>query len=246
MENIIFKCSFCEKEYKRISDQHQHEKWCKENPNHLVKQSPSKSEKWLEAMHQRKGHGTNQFTKARELGLPPPISGTKGKQIWLGKKHSEESKKKTSNSMRKLIQEGNREYSFFHRKTYWFDGERLDSSYELRVAQELKEHKIKFEAHPKGLNYIGADRVIRTYFPDFYLEDFDIYLDPKNAFLLSEKYKYRGLTSKEKIKRAEEYNNVKIIILSEDNLTFEKIMECINTVKSDIKTSTLESIEAVL
>lgn len=247
MKNIVFKCGFCGKEYKRISDQHQHEKWCKKNPNHLIKKSSSSSEKWLEAMHQRKGHGTNQFTKAKKLGLPPPVSPNKGKQVWFGKKHSEESKKKISESMRKLIREGNREYSFLHRKSYEFEGERLDSSYELKVAQELKEHKIKFETHPNGLSYRGNDGTIRTYFPDFYLEDFDVYLDPKNDFLLSENYKYQGLTTKEKIKRVEEYNAVKIIILNKDNLSFNKILENINAVKSDTEQLNIaKNIETIL
>lgn len=251
MGNIIFKCSFCEKAYKRISDQHQHEKWCKNNPNHLIKQSPANSKKWLDAMHAKKGHGTNQYVKAKELGLPKPIiseeTRNKLSKTSKGRKHSETSKQKISESMRKLIQEGNREYSFLHRKSYEFEGERLDSSYELQVAQELKEHNIKFEIHPKGLKYIGDDGKIRTYFPDFYLKDYDVYLDPKNDFLLSEQYKYHNLTTKEKIMRVQDYNNVSVIILDKHNLTFNKIMECINTVKLDIKPSnTMESIEAVL
>lgn len=229
MENIVFKCSFCGKCYKRIGDQHQHEKWCKENPNH--KERPAKSEKWLEAMHARKSHGTNQFTKAKELGLPVPKGTMTGKTSpWKGKKHTEESKQKISNSMRTLIQDGNREYSFLHRKTYEFEGERLDSSYELEVAKELKENNVAFIVHPKGLNYIGADGKLRTYFPDFYLESYNVFLDPKNDFLLSEKYKYQGLSTKEKIERVEAYNNVKVILLSRENLSFEKIMECIRTV----------------
>lgn len=251
MENIIFKCSFCEKTYKRISDQHQHEKWCKNNPNHQMKKSPRKSEKWLESMHKRKGHGTNQYIKAKELELPKPILSeeTKNKlsKASKGRKHSELSKQKISESMRKLIQEGNREYGFLHRKSYEFDGKRLDSVYEVKVAQELKEHNIKFDIHPKGLSYIGDDGKIRTYFPDFYLKDYDVYLDPKNDFLLSEQYKYHNLTTKEKIMRVQDYNNVSVIILDKHNLTFNKIMECINTVKLDIKPlNTMESIEAVL
>lgn len=237
MENIIFKCSFCEKIYKRISDQHQHEKWCKENPNHLIKKSPAKSEKWLAAMQTRKH--ANQYTKAKELGLDKPIvskdTREKLSKASKGRKHSEISKQKISESMRELIQNGNREYSFLHRKTYEFEGERLDSSYELLVAQELREHNIKFDIHPKGLNYIGDDGKIRTYFPDFYLKDYDVYLDPKNDFLLSEQYKYHNLTTKEKIMRVQDYNNISVIVLDKHSLTFDKIMECIKTVKLDIK-----------
>lgn len=97
------------------------------------------------------------------------------------------------------------------------------------------------------MTYIGDDGKQRTYFPDFYLTDYDIYLDPKNNFLLSEKYKYHGLTAKEKIERVQTYNNVIIVLLDKESLSFEKIMECIKAAKLDIKPSnTMESIEAVL
>lgn len=47
--------------------------------------------------------------------------------------------------------------------------------------------------------------------------------------------------------RVQDYNNVSVIVLDKYNLTFDKIMECINTVKSDIKPlNTMESIEAIL
>lgn len=251
MKNIVFKCTFCNKEYKRVSDQHQHERWCKKNPNHQVKKSPVESEKWLEAMRNRKSKGSNQYTKAKELGLPKPLVSKETREklgkVWRGKKRTEAYKQKISETMRKNIQSGNREYSFLHRKSYEFNGERLDSSYELKVAQELNEHNINFEIHPSGLTYIGYDGKQRTYFPDFYLTDYDVYLDPKNDFLLSEKYKYHGLTTKEKIERAQFYNNVIIVLLNKESLSFEKIMECIKTAKLDIKPSnTMESIEAVL
>ena len=43
-------------------------------------------------------------------------------------------------------------------------------------------------------------------------------------------YYYEGLSTKEKIERVEAYNNVKVILLSKENLSFEKIMECISAV----------------
>ena len=248
MENIVFKCSYCNKEYKRINDQHQHERWCKQNPNRQIKKSPAESEKWLEAMRNRRGKGANQFTKAKRLGLPMPEGTMKGKSsVMKGKHHTEESKKKLSESMRKMIQEGNRSYSFLHRKSYLFEGNRLDSSYELTVAKELRDHDIKFEVHPQGLIYTDNDGKSRTYFPDFYLIDYNIYLDPKNDFLLSDKYKYHGLTTKEKINRVQKENNVNVLLLDKSSLTFDKIMERINAVKLDIKSlNTMESSEIVL
>lgn len=48
----------------------------------------------------RKGH--NQFTKARELGLEIPKGNVN--HYWLGRKHTEESKRKISESMKKVYE----------------------------------------------------------------------------------------------------------------------------------------------
>jgi len=60
-----------------------------------------KSEKWLKAMADRKGRGTNQYTKAKLLGLPKPELTEeqikKRSNHQLGRKHSEETKNKIKN-----------------------------------------------------------------------------------------------------------------------------------------------------
>jgi very-short-patch-repair endonuclease len=66
------KCKFCGKECKNKNSLVQHEIRCKSNSDHIIVKSPSKSQKWFEAMHNRRGHGSNQYTKAKELGLPKP------------------------------------------------------------------------------------------------------------------------------------------------------------------------------
>ena len=45
------------------------------------------------------------------------------------------------------------------------------------------------------------------------------------------KYKYHGLTTKEKIDRVQKENNVIVLLLDKSSLIFDKIMECIDTVK---------------
>lgn len=57
----------------------------------------------------------------------------------------------------------------------------LDSSYERTVAKLLDEHKIKWN-RPKPLIWIDKKNVQHHYFPDFYLVDYDVYLDPKNEY----------------------------------------------------------------
>jgi len=68
-----------------------------------------KSEKWLKAMADRKGRGTNQYTKAKLLGLPKPELTEeqikKRSNHQLGRKHSEETKNKIRNSRLKFLNE---------------------------------------------------------------------------------------------------------------------------------------------
>ena len=51
----------------------------------------------------------------------------------------------------------------------------------------------------------------RHYFPDFYLPKYDLYLDPKNDYLITK--------DKVKIQQAEILNNCRIIVISKENIT---------------------------
>lgn len=68
-----------------------------------------KSEKWLAAMSARKGNGTNQYTKAIEMGLPYPVDSdeTRKKKSNAAKnqKHSDETRKKISDARIKYLRE---------------------------------------------------------------------------------------------------------------------------------------------
>ena len=72
--------------------------------------SKPKSEKWYAAMSARRGNGTNQYTKAKELGLPKPeVSLESSKNRSESNKRrgplSEETKKKISESRIKFLRE---------------------------------------------------------------------------------------------------------------------------------------------
>lgn len=65
----------------------------------------SKSAAWYAAMKNKKSG--NQYTKAKELGLPPPDNPSKGKPgTFRGKKHSAETRQKISEGMKKAHVEG--------------------------------------------------------------------------------------------------------------------------------------------
>lgn len=101
MENIIFKCKFCGKECKNGNSLRNHERLCRENPNRQISA--------IIAYNASEHKGCNHYTKAKELGLPKPYISdeTRAKfRTFAGKTHTEETKKKISESMKKAQKEG--------------------------------------------------------------------------------------------------------------------------------------------
>ena len=93
-----------------------------------------------------------------------------------------------------------------------YNGIWFDSKWEIRVAKTLDEHRIKWERPKKGFVWNDSGR---KYYPDFYLTDFDVYLDPKNPYL--------QVKDLEKITQAQQRNNIKVLMLSESQLSWDDI-----------------------
>ena len=85
----------------------------------------------------------------------------------------------------------------------------LQSSYELACSEILNDKRIRW-IRPKALKYSG-----RNYFADFFLVDFNIYLDPKNS--------YKAKLDRQKIEKVIEENSVQVYILTEDMINEEYI-----------------------
>lgn len=63
----------------------------------------------------------------------------------------------------------------------------LESSWEVKVAEKLDQLKIKW-IRPKPLKWVDNNKT-RYYFPDFYLPDYNLYLDPKNPYCMDKDIK---------------------------------------------------------
>lgn len=89
----------------------------------------------------------------------------------------------------------------------------LQSSFELQCARLLDDMDIKW-IRPKHIKYL-IDGKTKKYFPDFFLVDYNVYLDPKNNYLAK--------LDTNKIKLVSEQNNVRIEILTQEKITEEYI-----------------------
>jgi len=90
---------------------------------------------------------------------------------------------------------------------------KMDSKWEVRLAEDLDEHNIDW-IRPKPLKWVDSQGIEHNYFPDFYLPEFDIYLDPKNEWVRK--------NQEEKINYLmKHYDN--IFLLYENELSFDFI-----------------------
>lgn len=90
----------------------------------------------------------------------------------------------------------------------------LESSYELRVAQDLDANYISWK-RPEYLIWFDQRGQERKYFPDFYLPEYDVYLDPKNSYLIEQ--------DEYKIESVRKTHNVNILVLDSNHLSWDKI-----------------------
>lgn len=173
-------CRYCGKEYKSLKGLSQHEIRCKENPKRL-------DLSYLDSNRPKAGHkGTNQFMKAKELGLEVPevSEETKAKQsnAQKGRRHTDEERRKISESMKIAVREHSESYSASNVngrvKHYEYNGFKIDGKWELEVAEFLDRNNIKWIKPNKGFEY-EWNGDLHLYYPDFYLPEYDKYIEVK-------------------------------------------------------------------
>lgn len=86
----------------------------------------------------------------------------------------------------------------------------LQSSFEAKLATILDTLQFRW-IRPKHLWYLDKLQQKRKYYPDFYLPELDIYLDPKNSYLIK--------IDNEKIALVRTQNKINLLVISEKELT---------------------------
>ena len=200
---MILKCKYCGKECKNNNSLAQHEIRCKLNPKKI-------DLSYIKPGHSKGHKGTNQFIKAKELGLSQPIVSDETRiklgNSWRGKKHSIEEKNKISIGIKKAIKEHPESYSSTNVngrvKHYLYNGIQLDGLWELEVAKYLDNINIKWERPKIGFEYIWNND-IHIYFPDFYLPEYNYYIEVKGFQRERDLYKWKSLNNLIIIKQKE-------------------------------------------
>lgn len=202
----MYICQYCFNEKKNSNSLRNHERLCKFNPNR--QSTPFMDGKQI-------GHiGTNQFIKAAAEGRTIIVSDKTRQKLadastGVSRKHTEYTKNLMSIKACSRLQK-NSKYS----KNIDYNGCILESSYELRLAQILDELNIHWEKVRQGYVWNDAGKT-RRYIPDFYLKEYDLFLDPKNDYLIEK--------DKIKIESAIKLNSIKVLVLSNKQIEINYI-----------------------
>lgn len=173
----MWKCKYCNGSFDFInaSQKANHSRWCKSNPKHnkyiedLLKRDNIK----LMNESREKTGINNQFVKSKLEGIKIYHAMKGKKQIHPFKNHTEEMKQ----HLREMALASN--HRRLRKGMILYNGVMLDSSWEYELAKRLDYLNIKW-TRPNPLKWKDKNNNFHNYFPDFYLIDFDLFLDPKN------------------------------------------------------------------
>ena len=182
----MFVCKHCKKEFNGLSvaNKANHSRWCKDNPNRekyvstlaesrkLIDQSSRQNQGHVISELHRQGFYKNASKKSVD---------TKRKNGTLN--HTEKTKEKIRD---KALSSNHRRLLKSTRLYTQIDGTQvlLDSSWEEVLALRLDSLGIKWIRPKESIKWVDPKGKEHNYFPDFYLPDFDVFLDPKNPYAL--------------------------------------------------------------
>ena len=189
-------CRYCGRICKNDNSLRNHERLCKENPDRQILKSNFIT--WNEFRKGKKlQKPSNQYLKAKELGTDYCISDeTRQKLSTKGhlRKSSDETKQKLSKTMKKVAAE-NKSYSenkSHLTKKSFVNGFRMDSDWEKIFAEYLISSDIKWVKSNKSFKYVFEGEE-HSYYPDFYLSEYDRYIEIKGYETEKDLAKYKSV-----------------------------------------------------
>lgn len=177
--------------------------------------------------------GRNQFSKARDEGRPIPVQSDESKAKSLATKilrgslsHSEESRKKISAAMKKAVAEHPDSYSSSNRgrtKQIIVDGIKFQGQWEVDFYLWAKASGLNPQRATEGFNYHWNGE--RTYFPDFYIESTDWYVEVKGYETDRDRAKWNQFPKKLLVVREQSIKDIRNNTFTVDrlrNLSYNK------------------------
>jgi len=191
-------CSYCSKFCKNSNSLIQHQIRCKLNPNKLKIHSSFIDYNTKIKRGELIKVNTNQYTKAALNGTVIIVSEEtrqKLSKLQTGRRKTEEQKNKLSIIMKETVKKYPDSYSAAQIngrvKKIRYKDILLDGGWELIVAKWFDSNQIKWERNIIGFTYEWNGQ--RTYFPDFYLPDLNVYIEVKGYTRDRDLYKWKAV-----------------------------------------------------
>lgn len=218
-------CQYCGKECLSINSLKNHECRCKQNPNKINLTYLSENNRKGICGWQKRKKNSNQYIKAKQLGLPKPEISEETKQklskIWKGKKHSDETKKKISDSYKKFLET-------HPDKIGWIINHSSKQSYPEQYFEEVfKNENIPLKYH----KHIGR------YELDFYNEDLMKYVEIDGHQHTDSEYAIKHDKERDKYLENLGWNGIRINWSEYQKLNFENKQQKIQEIKKFLKLS---------
>lgn len=218
-------CKFCNKEINNKGGLVKHENGCSLNPEKISYRS--NFIEYNQKVRTGEIQGKNQYITAKEQGkkwVMPKEAIEKNRQKHLGKPLSKEHKEILSFKRSKVIEElgkgGFKHIKWYKIKNIFEEEFIVRGSWELKVAKILNKENIIWR-RKIYLKYKDNEGVIRTYTPDFYLVERDLYIEVKGYF---------SIKDRKKMKNVLRDNNINLIIIDKKIINDEeKILKMINS-----------------
>lgn len=203
----MYICSKCNREFDSFNKLNGHKSFCGKERNHSGINNPNYGKK-----------GKNQYIKAREEGrefIPSKkeIEGRRKTSIARNKKRwdNPRARENFSKAIQKAIKRNPEAYSASNvcgrTKLYeaidsFGNDTKLNGKWELLVADFLNKNGINWTNKIKPFEYEWQDK-IHLYFPDFYLPDFDKYVEVKGYERERDRAKWKSVKNLLVLKRKE-------------------------------------------
>ena len=176
-----FKCNYCGDLKKNKNSLTQHSLRCKSNPNRISTYTENwndeKKLKHSEIM-KTKNNNKNRVLSPTTIERLKIISKENNLNYW-----TDENKKIQSLRMKEVVKNNPKSYSSNNvcgrTKITKYNGFSLNGSWELKVAKWLDKNNIKWTNVIENPFKYFWENIERSYFPDFYLYELDIYIEVK-------------------------------------------------------------------
>lgn len=148
------KCKFCERETNSSSSNKNHERRCRSNPNRIIEQltADGKKRKSEAARKQNAAQWTTEFRKKHSKAMKKAVE-----------KNPDSYSKNNVSGRVKIVE---------------YKGHKLKGSWEVKTAKWLDSQSIKWKNEVNPQPYFWNNSW-HLYFPDFWLEELDIYIEVK-------------------------------------------------------------------